>query len=242
MKKLFMAVLLLSTFSTEVALAKKRGGKGAFAGGSLSFGLGIATTSASQEGLNDIIQVVKATEGATVSTLSSGMEYIGHATFRFSNGFVALQLRPTYFTQEESGTGTAGNYNYSLSGLTVFPLVRIIPLSNDFIDFYMQGGLGYANLSGTIKNGPNTVDFKGGNFGAQVGIGADFCFFPNHCFGVEGNYRYLPIPRNIVTGASGTTPTGLSQAGRDQELEAGGNDVATKLSGISGILMYTFNF
>ena len=240
--KALLLISLLITFSSEMALAKKRGGKGAFAGGSLSFGLGLASTSATQDGINDLIQTAKATEAATVSTLSSGLEYVGHATFRFSNGFVALQLRPSYFTQEETGTGTLGNYEYSLSGLAVFPLVRIIPLSNDFIDFYMQGGIGYANLSGTIKTGPNVVDFSGGNFGAQIGIGADFCFFPNHCFGVEGNYRYLPIPRNIVSSTQGTAPTGVSQAVRDQELEANNSDVATKLTGISGILMYTFNF
>lgn len=240
--KALLLISVLITLSTPFAEAKKRGGKGAFAGGSLSFGLGIATTSATQDGMNDIIQIAKATEGATVSTMSSGLEYVGHATFRFSNGVVALQLRPSYFTQEESGTGTQGNYSYSLSGLAVFPLIRIIPLSNDFIDFYMQGGLGYANLSGTIKNGPNTVDFTGGNFGAQIGIGADFCFLPDHCFGAEGNFRYLPIPRNIVSSASGAVPAGLSQAARDQELEAFGSDVATKLTGITGILMYTYNF
>lgn len=240
--KALLLISILITLSSPFAEAKKRGGKGAFAGGSLSFGLGIATTSATQDGINDVIQIAKATEGATVSTLSSGLEYVGHATFRFSNGVVALQLRPSYFTQEESGTGTQGNYSYSLSGLAMFPLIRIIPLSNDFIDFYMQGGLGYANLSGTIKNGSNTVDFAGGNFGAQIGIGADFCFLPDHCFGAEGNFRYLPIPRNIVSSASGAVPAGLSQAGRDQELESFGNDVATKLTGISGILMYTYNF
>lgn len=235
--------LLLCFSAQETFAAKKKGGKGAFAGGSLSVGLGLAVATADQDGINQLVQAAKANNNTTAGELSSATEYMGHITFRFSNNLVALQIRPTFFLQDSTGTGTDGHYEYSLSGMSVFPLIRIIPLSNDLIDFYMQFGLGYGNINGKIRNGARNLEFKGGNFGTQFGIGADFCFIPSHCFGIEGNYRYLPIPRNIVTSVSGAAPDGVTQAISERELEdASFNDVATKLSGISGVLMYTFNF
>lgn len=239
-----LLVILAICFVSQESFAKKKGGKGAFAGGSLSVGLGLAVATADQDGLNQVIRAAKAgTNKSTAGELSSGVEYMGHVTFRFSNNLVALQLRPTYFMQDSSGSGADGSYEYSLSGLSVFPLIRIIPLSNDLIDFYMQFGLGYGNMIGKIRNGARSVEFKGGNFGTQFGIGADFCFLADHCFGIEGNYRYLPISRNMVTSSSGALPDGITQATPDRELEdTSTNDVATKLSGISGVLMYTFNF
>lgn len=237
-----VSALILLSFTNEAQAAKKRGGKGAFAGGSLSGGFGIALTTAEQTGMNGLINTAKATTNSTASTMSGATEYIGYLTFRFANNFVALQLRPTLFSQSTSGSGTDGSHSYSLDGYTVFPLVRIIPLSNDLIDFYIQGGLGYGKLDGSIKNGATRAEFTGSGFGTQFGLGAEFCFVPDHCFNIEGNYRYLPISRNIVSSASGL-PAGTSQATADRELEdANGMDVATSLSGISGILSYTYNF
>ena len=244
-KKLVQLFLICSclVFSTQTFAAKKKGGKGAFASGSLSAGLGIGLTTADQAGLNTMISTAKTSVAATTSTFSSGLEFMGHLTFRFSNGLVALQLRPTYFQQSTSGSGSDGSHSYDLTGFTLFPLVRIIPLSNDIIDFYLQGGIGYGKLDGSITNGTRKASFSGSSFGLQTGIGADFCLVPDHCFGVEGNYRYLPIQRNIVSSASGALPYGASQAASDRELEdLNGSDVATSLSGISGILSYTYNF
>lgn len=237
---LTMSTLML--FSVNSEAAKKRGGRGAFAGGSLSVGLGVGFATAEQSGINDIIKNAKSGNQATTSELKSATEYSLQGTFRFSNGFVAIQLRPTYFTQSESGSGTAGSYSYSLNGFTVFPLVRIIPLSNDLIDFYMQAGLGYGKMNGDITNGPSKISFTGSNFGAQAGLGADFCFIPDHCFGIEGNYKYLPIQRNMVTTASGGLSNNISQATVDQEFEVSGSDLATQFSGISGTVSYTYNF
>jgi hypothetical protein len=239
----FLFCLFFVFAAPSVFAAKKKGGKGVFLGGSIAVGLGVAVATAEQDGMNLLVAESKTANGSTAGNLSSAIEYMGHVTFRFSSGLVALQLRPAYFTQDSTGTGTDGNYEYSLSGLSIFPLVRIIPLSNDLIDFFIQFGIGYGSLAGTIRNGARTANFKGGNFGAQVGLGADFCFVADHCFGIEGNYKYLPIPRNIVSSSSGALPNGVSQATPDRELEdASLNDVGTKLSGISGVLMYTFNF
>jgi Outer membrane protein beta-barrel domain len=247
LKSLFVSLLLflftVFIFNTEAeAAGRKRGGRSAFAGGALSFGLGYSFSTAEQDGLNQIISDAKVNNSATTSNLSSASEYVGFVTFTFSNSLVAIQLRPTLFQQSESGNGTAGNYNYDLEGFTFFPLVRLIPLSNDIIDFYIQGGLGYGKLSGEIKNGPTEVSFSGTNFGAQIGLGANFCFWPEHCFGVEGNYRYLPIQRNMITSSNGTLSNNITQVANGSEFEVSGNDVETKLTGISGLLTYTYNF
>ena len=239
---LLSSILVLSFSNEAFAAMKKKGGKGAFAGGSLSVGFGLALATADQSGINSLITTAKATTNSTAGNLSAATEYVGYLTFRFSNNFVALQLRPTLFSQSSSGSGSDGSHSYQLSGLTVFPLVRIIALSNELIDFYLQGGLGYGKLDGTIKNGATSSSFSGSAFGAQIGLGSEFCFVPDHCFNIEGNYRYLPISRNIVSSGSGL-PAGVSQNAPDRELEdTSGTDVSTSLSGISGLLSYTYNF
>lgn len=235
-------IFLLTTESASAA-PKKRGGRGAFAGGSISAGLGVGLTTADQSGLNTIIGTANNAAAAGTSDFGSGLELMGHLTFRFSNNLVALQLRPTYFQQSTKGNGTDGSHRYELTGFTLFPIVRLIPLSNDIIDFYLQGGIGWGRLNGSIEQGQRKVSFNGSNFGMQVGLGADFCLFPSHCFGVEGNYRYLPLERNIASSGSATLPYGTSQAQTDRELEdLNGSDVATSLTGISGFLTYSFNF
>lgn len=237
-----IAVSALLLFSAHSEAAKKRGGKGVFGGGSLSLGIGVGFATADQSGINDIIKSAKASNQATTSELSSAMEYSLQPTFTFANGVVAIQLRPTIFSQSQSGTGSAGSYSYSLSGYTIFPLVRIIPLSNDIIDFYLQAGLGYGKMDGDITNGPTKASFSGSSFGMQAGLGANFCFLPDHCIGVEGNYRYLPVPRNITSSASGGLSNNITQATADAELEVNGNDMATTFSGVSGTVSYTYNF
>ena len=34
-------------------------------------------------------------------------------------------------------------------------------------------------------------------------MGAEFCFTPDHCLNLEGDYRYLSFERNIVTNSTG---------------------------------------
>lgn len=246
----YLKVFALTIFTMSLVLsndafaARKGGGAKSLKNGSVSIGLGVSLMSANQDGLNDMIKAAKVAQpGVTTSELSSAMEYNAQLTFTFSSGLVALQLRPSYFTQSSMGSGPSGDYDYKLTGFSFFPLVRIIPLSNDIIDFYIQGGLGYGELKGDVTNGTgNNVSFKGSGFGLQVGLGANFCMTASHCFGVEGNYRYLPISRNIVDSSSGTI-SGTTQIAPNKELEgADGNDVGTSMSGVGGTLSYVFNF
>ncbi len=242
----FILLLIALPGSVQAAVTKKKGGKGAFTGGAFSMGVGISLLTAEQNGLNNMIAAAKSSApGGNVTTgdLNTGYEASAQFTFHFSNNLVALQLRPAYFTQSTTGSGSDGNYDYKLTGFSFFPLVRIIPLSNDLIDFYIQAGLGYGQLNGDITNGPRSASFKGSGFGTQIGLGADFCFFPEHCIGIEGNYRYLPLSRNIVSSSTAAAPYGASQSISGRELEdASGNDVATTMSGIIGNVNYTFNF
>lgn len=248
--KKYFRILAFILFATSLTLSheataalKKSGGSKAFKGGMFSLGFGVSLMSANQDGLNNLISAAKTSQpGVSTSDFSSAMEYSAQATFTFSNGLVAVQLRPSYFTQSTTGSGPGGDYDYNLTGFTIFPLVRLIPLSNDIIAFYLQAGLGYGELKGDIKNGPGSVSFKGSGFGLQVGVGADFCFTASQCFGVEGNYRYMPLSRNIVDSSSGTI-YGTTQTTPTKELEgADGNDIATSMSGVGGTLSYTFNF
>lgn len=236
-----IAILTLSTHQAFAA-AKKKGGKGAFAGGAMAIGFGLSFTTAEQEGLNSLVDAAKSATNSTAGKLSSATEYVGHLTFRFASGMLAVQVRPSLFSQSSTGSGSDGSHEYKLDGYTIFPLFRYIPLSNDFIDFYIQGGLGYGSLNGKVSNGATNASFSGSAFGTQFGLGAEFCFLPDHCFNIEGNYRYMPISRNIVSSASGL-PSGVSQASPDKELEdLNGTDIPTTLSGISGIIGYTYNF
>ena len=238
----FLLIFITSIADITFAASRKKGSKGAFAGGAVSIGAGFALSTAEQTGINSMVDAAKAAANSSASKLSTGTEYLGYATFRFANGFTAIQIRPSYFTQSSSGSGSDGSHSYDLTGFTIFPLARLIPLSNELIDFYIQGGLGYAKLDGNIKNGVKEASFSGSGFGVQAGLGAEFCFIPSHCFAIEGNYRYLPISRNIVSSGSGL-PFGTTQAQADKELEdASGNDLGTTLSGVSGIVSYVFNF
>jgi Outer membrane protein beta-barrel domain len=240
---LIILSVLLCVLDSRAQSKKRGGGSKALKGGAFSVGLGIGFGSISQPGLSESIRLSKTNSSATTDEFKSGTEYIGFLTYRLSNNFTAIQLRPSIYSQSTTGTGPLGNYDYELSGFTAFPLIRFIALSNDFIDFYIQGGLGYAKIDGRITNDSRRASFTGDAFGTQVGMGADFCFFPEHCLGVEGSYRYLPIERNLVTSSSGGLPNGISQVGTDRELEnLSFDDVSTQLSGVTGIISYTFNF
>lgn len=234
-------VILISYFLTSFAHA--RGAK--LGGGVGNIGLGVALVNTSQDDMNRAIDAAaqdSAVLPITTKTMGSAYEIYATYTYRFSSTMFALQLRPSFFTQSSTGTGANGNYDYKLSGFTFFPLIKLIPLENSFIAFFLQGGLGYGRLNGDIKAGSGSVSFSGGNFGAMMGLGADFCFTESHCMTLEGNFRYLPIERNIASSTSGTVP-GLTNLGSKQEVENSSQmDFQTTMSGVLGGISYTYYF
>ncbi len=216
-------------------------GSAAFAagggGGDMSLGIGIALVTPAQEDVNSVIDEINASESRASNKLGTGYEIPVYFQYRFTSSMFALQFRPSYFTQSASGSG----YDTKLTGFTFFPMLRMYPLENTFIHFYLQTGIGYGRVSGSMSGPNGSVDWSGGAFGALGGMGAEFCFSPSHCMVVEGNVRYLPIERNIVSGTSGT-PSGFDTVRDDAELENGNMDVKTTLSGIQGGLYYQMNF
>lgn len=238
LSKVFLVFgIILLTATTSWA---QRRGRNYLAGGSHAWGGGLAIIAPGQNDLDRAIDTVNTANGVAINKLGAGYELFGHYTYSFSGTIFALQFRPSYVMQNSSGAG----HDMKLSGFTFFPIFRLVPLENNFIQFFMQVGLGYGQLSGEFSGGGNSVAFKGSAFGALGGIGANFCFTMNHCMNVEGNLRYLPFERNIVTSAGGNSASlgfdgGL---GSGDELEANNRDVATTLSGIQGIVGYIYRF
>lgn len=239
--KLILFIILLSLsiiiLSAEDVFAKGGGGGGHSITG------GLTTISSDQKDLNSIIDTVNSSQGGvSTKSLTSAYDFFVQYQYRFSGSMFALVFRPSYFTQSGKGSGTTvGDYNHSLSGFTFFPLLRLYPLENSFIRFFMQAGVGFGYLKGEVKQGDASLSYSGSNFGAQAGLGAEFCFTENHCMTLEGNVRYLPIERNIADSVNGTL-TGFTQAQKSREVEYDQNDMATTMSGIQGVLGYTYHF
>lgn len=244
---LFTLTLILSStlFLTEANAQRRFGGASrAMAGGAMALGLGISTVSAGQDDMDRIIDDAVDSNGANTKNLGAAWEAYANFIYRFDRSMYAFVFRPSYFTQETTGSGTGGSYDYKLSGFTVFPILRLYPLENSFIKFFMQAGLGYGTLNGDITAAANNLKFKGSAFGAMGGVGVDFCFTDAHCLTVEGNLRYMPIERNLTTGGNctGGAIPGVSQCGGTSEVERDGSDLGTTMSGVQGLVGYTLNF
>lgn len=238
----FMSIAI-SLFDSQQALAR---GRGASISGDSAISFGFSIISSQQKDLNSLTEYVNANGGGvSTKSLNSAYDLFAQYMFRFSGSMFGLAFRPSYFTSTATGSGNAiGNYKHELTGYTFFPLLRLYPLENNFIKFFLQAGVGYGSLKGKLTQGTNALEYSGSNFGAQAGLGAEFCFSGTHCIGIEGNVRYLPIERNSVDSLTGTfdSSSGLSQAANGRELEYNGSDLATTMSGIQGVISYIFNF
>lgn len=241
------AALALVAIGASDAFAAGRYGRGGLSGlgGPSALEFGISLVTANQKGINAIIdRTGDAYPGSySVKDIGTGMEIFAQYGFGFSGTMYSLLFRPSYFMQSTSGKCGAGDCEHKLTGITFFPILRLTPLENDFIKFFMQTGVGYGHLSVDAKEGGSgaSATYSGDAFGGMVGIGADFCFTATHCLTIEGNLRYLPIERNLASSSSGAF-NGYSQIGKDQEVEYNGKDLATTLSGIQGVVAYTLNF
>lgn len=237
-----LVCLATITLTTQDAIAQRRGSPSL--AGDMALGIGISTVSAGQDDLNGAIDDAVTSNGASTKNLGSAWEIAANWMYRFERTMYAMLIRPSYFMQSTDGSGTGGSYDYKLTGYTVFPIFRLYALENNFIQFFLQAGLGYGSLSGDITAGTQTLQFKGSAFGAMGGIGVDFCFTEAHCVTVEGNLRYLPIERNVSSGGNCTdgSISGISQCGGTKEVERAGADLKTTMSGVQGLIGYTMKF
>lgn len=247
-----MRLVLIATFAflfmSNSSAWAARGGGGAAAslsGGSMAMGLMAGIVNTSQDDMNTLITRANQRAGG-ISTGQLNQAYEGSAFFmdRISGSMFALQLRPSYFYQSQTGTDSSGNaYNYSVKGFTIFPMLRMYPLENDLMKFYMQIGMGYGQITGEINEGSAVASFTSGGFGSMVGMGAEFCLTPSSCFNFEGDYRYLTFSRSISSGSAGTFATGsLTQYAKGQEIEMDASDLATRMGGLMFMMGYTYWF
>jgi hypothetical protein len=208
----------------------------------LTFGIAAGLGKVEQTGLNYSIQISRDLSGANTPKMQQATEYAFYAMYHFSNSPFAIQLRPTIFKQKSSGQGPAGQYNYELKGQTFFPLIRWTALQSKFIDFYLQFGAGMGSLNGSIINDNREVTFKGKSYGSQAGAGLNMYFGSTNSIGLEANYRYLPLQRNIITKMTGA-PNGVNPSTPGHELENDqSNNITTYLSGLIGYATYNISF
>jgi len=241
--KLLVSSLMTGLCSGVAQAASPRGGGGMSSGGN-DLGINLALVNTSQANMNTLISRANTRVGG-ISTpqMNNAYEASLQYGYRFSGTIYEILFRPSYFYQKVNGSGTGGDFNYGLTGYTLFPILRLYPLENDFMHFFVQVGLGYGVLNGSIQEGAASVTFSGQSFGSLVGLGSEFCFTSAHCMVIETNFRYLLMARNLADGASGSFQgNSLSQATVDHEVELDGIDFQTTMSGLIVSLGYAFHF
>lgn len=242
LNKLLQTALIIG-FSAITSSAIAKGGDGA-----MQIGLSAGIINTEQEHMNTLISRANTRVGGiTTGALNTAYEGALHFGYRFSGSIITMMLRPSFFYQTSNGIGAGNDYKYSVTGFTVFPTLRIYPLENEFMKFFMQFGIGYGRGSSSIQEGDAKIDFAGDAFGTTMGLGAEFCYANTHCLVLEGNYRYLAMERNIATSASGTFDNAganpsLTQAEIHREVEMDNTDFRTRMSGLQFMTGYTLYF
>lgn len=240
---LIVMITAVLTLAAPEAQAARSGG-GASLSGNSSIGFGLSLVTANQSDLNGVMDDIGTSYPGqySVKNLGSAYEFYAQYAFRFSGSMFGLVFRPSYFTQSSEGNCGSSSCSFKLNGLAFFPMLRLTPLENSFIKFYMQAGLGFGTLNTEVSEGSAKASFSGNTVGEIAGLGVDFCFTATHCLTIEGNVRYLPIQRNTGSSSSGTFSGGFSQVGSTGEIEYRSSDLATTMSGIQGVMAYTMNF
>lgn len=217
-------------------------------GGGWAFGGALGVVAASQDDINESISQANAGEGGiSTGQLGNAWELYGFLEYRFSGMWLAFQLRPSFFYQNEDGkNGSGQTYEYGVTGYTVFPVARFYMLESNYIKFFSQLGIGVGIVKGEHKEEGNSIKYSGADMGYMLGLGAEFCLWGGpHCISVEGNFRYLSVDRVVADSASGTLYA-LSQAQKNKEVEIGdtgaGNDLSVTMSGIQGFIGYAYHF
>lgn len=242
-----VGVLTIAAVSTLTAVTIAAGNAAfaqGLAGGAWAIGFSGGVVSSSQNDMNDLIKRNNTGDDGPISTgqMTSAYELAPFMTYRFDSTIFAFQLRPSYFYQSEDGSGDEGSYEMAVTGWTVFPLLRLYPLENESMKFYMQFGLGYGRMMGEINEGAgNNVKFESGSFGTVVGMGAEFCFTVNHCINLEGDYRYLNFERSLVMKSSGTFEH-LTSYDKGAEIEMDDRDLTVRMGGLMFMGGYTYWF
>ncbi len=242
----FLAIsiaLVSETFAQRIGGSSRGRGISLSGEHSLSFGFGLITSE--QDHMDGVIDTSNTTSGTTgnVKNLGSGLEFFAQYGLRVDRSWWGFVFRPSMMSQSTDGACGTGNCKYEVNGVAFFPMIRMVPLENDVIKLFFQIGLGYGQMQGKISQPGGSVKFKGSAFGAIGGLGVDFCFTEASCIAVEGNLRYLPIERNLITSGSTTGLNGVNTGSNNgDEIEANSKDLGTTMSGLQGLISYTIMF
>lgn len=210
--------------------------------GGVSFGIIGGQSSAEQKHINTLrTRSNMAAEGISTGDLTNAWEF--GAFLQFASSMWAFQLRPAYFTQSEDGTASNGDvYEYSVTGYSVTGLFKLYPLQSNELRLFFQAGVAWGNLEVDIQENDFKATAAGSNLGYQIGIGLEMMFGIHSIF-LEGNWRFLPIERNIVTSTTGTPrDDSATQYGKDKELEFDDRDLSTSMTGMQLLVGYALNF
>lgn len=248
-----LAALLMASLLIAEAGHARGGGSGGSSGGASSllsgetqFGLVFGVSQSIQDDLNNLATRANSRANVgpiTTGSLNSAWELGAQFGFRVNGSMIFLLLRPTYFMETTAGTGSDGSYNYGVTGFTVFPIMRLVPLENDFMKFFLNIGLGYGRATTKIDEGSAHVEAVGDTFGTLIGMGAEFCITAVQCISFEGNYRYLLLERSLVTSTSGTfASNSVTTPVLNKELELDGTDMQIRMGGLQFLAGYIIHY
>jgi opacity protein-like surface antigen len=240
-----VALFICACVTPSAAMARGSMGGGGL-GGDNQFSIIAGVSNSNQDQINTLISRSNArTTSGPISTpaLNSAYELGVQYGYRFTGTMYAVLLRPTYFYEKATGSGKDGSYNYGISGFTIIPMLRLYPLENEFMKFFLQLGVGYGRANTSIEEGSARLDAVGDAFGTTLGLGAEFCMTASQCLSLEANLRYMTVVRNIASEASGTWASdSLSQAQTNKEVELDSDDLMVRMGGLQFLAGYVIHF
>ncbi|MEO0335584.1 MAG: hypothetical protein AAF202_04290, partial [Pseudomonadota bacterium] len=240
---------VVAAMYSQIALSQYGSSGGGLFSGDFALGIAGGITATGQGDINELQSRANRRETISTSALGNAWEISGYLQYRYANSFLALQFRPSYFLQTEEGNASNGeDYEYGVSGYTLFPVAKFHMLEDDSIKFFTTVGVGIGYVAGEIIEGPAAVEFSGTDVGYMVGSGAEFCFLGGfHCVSIEGNYRFLVIDRVTADDFSGTnfddgSITQPNDGFTRGEVEFDNEDLQIDLSGVQGLVGYVYHF
>ena len=80
--------------------------------------------------------------GLSVSDLGNAWDLNATFTYKVTD-MIALQFRPGMYMVSEDGSNSTGSFDYSVMGFTLFPVMRLYLLENNYIAFFSNIAVGW---------------------------------------------------------------------------------------------------
>ncbi|MCB0356140.1 MAG: hypothetical protein KDD40_03990, partial [Bdellovibrionales bacterium] len=99
-------------------------------GSEFSIGFNVGLAGGGQTDMNKIITSANTREsGLSVSDLGNAWDLNATLTYKVTP-MIALQFRPGMYMVSEDGSNSSGSFEYSVTGFTIFPVMRLYLLEN----------------------------------------------------------------------------------------------------------------